>query len=125
MIEHSRLPLSHDSGDLNRLQQRADRQRQRHRQQSHSLEAQRQHLRNTFGSPVRSITRLPARFLLHTVVALVLPIAVLLSQLQTTASLPAAQLPAPSSNSDIVAPIAPLSLDIPDAEGDAPLDDNG
>ena len=126
MIEHSRLPLSSpESGDLNRLRQRADRQRQRHQQQARSLSAQRQQLRNTFGSPVRSITRLPARFLLHTIVALVLPIAVLLSQLQTTASLPAGQLAAPSSNSDIVAPIAPVSLDMPDAEGDAPLDDNG
>src|SRR6266508_460281 len=126
MIEHSRLPLSSpESGDLNRLRQRADRQRQRHQQQARSLSVQRQQLRNTFGSPVRSIRRLPARFLLHTIVALVLPIAVLLSQLQTTASLPAGQLAAPSSNSDIVAPIAPVSLDMPDAEGDAPLDDNG
>jgi uncharacterized protein YgiM (DUF1202 family) len=125
MIEHSRLPLSHDSGDLNRLQQRADRQRQRHQQQSRSLATQRQHLRNTFGSPVRSITRLPARFLLHTIVALVLPLAVLLSQLQTTASLPVGQQPLPSNNSDIVAPIAPVDLDTLGAQGDAPLDDNG
>jgi cell wall-associated NlpC family hydrolase len=125
MIEHSRLPLSHDSGDLNRLQQRADRQRQRHQQLSHSLAAQRQHLRNTFGSPLRSITRLPARFLLHTVVALVLPIAVLLSQLPTAAPLPVGQVAAPSNDSDIVAPIAPVDLDMLGAEGDAPLDDNG
>src|SRR5581483_10618287 len=92
MIEHSRLPLSSpDQGDLHRLQQRADRQRQRHRQQSHLLSTQGQQLRNTLGTPVRSITKLPARFLLHAVVALVLPIAVLLSQFPTTASLPAAQ----------------------------------
>jgi len=125
MIEHSRLPLSHDSGDLDRLQQRADRQRQRHQQQSRSLATQRQHLRNTFGSPVRSITRLPARFLLHAIVALVLPLAVLLSQLQTTASLPVGQQPLPSNNNDIVAPIAPVDLDTLGAQGDAPLDDNG
>lgn len=48
----------------------------------------------------------------------------LLSQLQTTASLPVAQLTAPVDNGDIVAPIAPVSLDTTE-QGDAPLDDNG
>jgi cell wall-associated NlpC family hydrolase len=89
------------------------------------LSTQGQQLRNTLGSPVRSITKLPARFLLHAVVALVLPIAVLLSQFPTTASLPAIQPSAPGDNSDIVAPMAPVSLDGQAAEGDAPLDDNG
>lgn len=49
----------------------------------------------------------------------------LLSQLQTTASLPISQPALPGESGDIVAPIAPISLDAPAAEGDAPLDDNG
>ena len=81
MIEQSSLPrpLS-DLGDLDVLQQRAKRQRQRHSRVSRSLTAQWQQASTTLGSPARSLNRLPARFLLHVIVALVLPIAVLLSQ---------------------------------------------
>lgn len=126
MLEHSRLPRSSpESGDLYQLQQRANRQRQRYRRPSQSFVAQQQ-LRNTIGSPLKSLSRLPARFLLHTVVALVLPIAVLLSQFQTTTvPLPASQLALPPVNGDIVAPVAPISLDAQTVEGDAPLEDNG
>jgi cell wall-associated NlpC family hydrolase len=78
------------------------------------------------GSPARSIAKLPARFLLHTVVALVLPLAVLLSQFHAAApQLVVSQPMAPVENSDIVAPVAPLSLDVNAIEGDAPLEDNG
>jgi cell wall-associated NlpC family hydrolase len=55
----------------------------------------------------------------------VLPIAVLLSQFELTRPVPASQPVTPSSDSDIVAPIAPLDLNAQGVEGDAPLEDNG
>ena len=126
MIEQSRLPLSsHDPGDLDLLQQRANQRRQRHSRISRSLESQWQQALISLGSPTRSIARLPARYILHAVVVLVLPIAVLLSQSLVLAPVSVSQPVISSGNSDIVAPAAPLSLDASAAEGDAPLDDNG
>ncbi len=126
MIEQSSLPRPlADLGDLDVLQQRAKRHRQRHSQVSRSLTAQWQQVSTTLGSPTRSLTRLPARFLLHALVALVLPIAVLLSQFDFSQPVVVSQPALPSSNSDIVAPIAPLDLNAEGIVGDAPLDDNG
>jgi cell wall-associated NlpC family hydrolase len=128
MIEQSRRPLMSSSSDLDILQRRANRQRSRHRQSPHSLEAYWQQVRTSLGPSARSVTRLPARFLLHAIVALILPLAVALSQLQPGTLAPVAQPAAPQqqqSDGDLVAPVAPLSLDAPSAEGDAPLDDNG
>ncbi|KPV51361.1 glycoside hydrolase, partial [Kouleothrix aurantiaca] len=126
MIEHSRLPLSSpEPGDLYQLQQRANRQRQRYKRPSQSLLAQ-QYARNIFGTPIKSLSRLPARFLLHTVVALVLPVAVLLSQFSTISMPTSVAQPAlPPASNDIVAPVAPINLDAQPLEGDAPLEDNG
>jgi cell wall-associated NlpC family hydrolase len=125
MIEQSRLPLSsRDPGDLDLLQQRANRRRQRHNKASRALTVQWQQALMSLGSPVRSATRLPARILLHAVVALVLPIAYLLSQFPMAAPALVSQPAVPSANSDIVAPVAPLNLDAT-IEGDAPLEDNG
>ncbi len=126
MIEHSHLPMSSpEPGDLRQLQQRANRQSQRYRQSAQARLAQWQ-LQGTLGSPVRSLSRLPARFLLHAIVALVLPVAVFLSQFPTTALPLISSQPAmvPASG-DIVVPGAPLNLDAPAIEGDAPLEDNG
>jgi cell wall-associated NlpC family hydrolase len=126
MIEQNRLPMpSRDPSDLDALQQRANRHRHHHSRLSRSLAAQWQQVGITLGSPARSASRLPARFLLHVIVALVLPFAVLLSQFEFTRPLPISQPAAPSGDSDIVAPIAPLNLDAPGIEGDAPLEDNG
>ena len=127
MIEHSRLPLpSPKPGELGQLQQRANRQRERHRRPGQPLSVQRQQVRTTLGSPIRSLSQLPARFLLHTVVALILPVAVFLSQFPMVAA-PVPSAPASSTDAigDIVAPIAPINLDGQLAEGDAPLEDNG
>src|SRR4051812_43236659 len=112
MIEQSSLPRPLSApGDLDVLQQRAKRQRQRHSRVSRSLTAQWQQVSTTLGSPARSLTRLPARFLLHVIVALVLPIAVLLSQFDLSQPVVVVSQPiAPSSDSDIVAPVAPLDL---------------
>jgi cell wall-associated NlpC family hydrolase len=126
MIEQSHLPLpSSDRRDLDVLQQRANQHRQRHNRRSRSLTAQWQQVGTTLGSPARSLTQLPARFLLHAIVALVLPMAVLLSQFDLSKPVAVSQPAAPSANSDIVAPIAPLDLSALGIEGDAPLEDNG
>jgi cell wall-associated NlpC family hydrolase len=126
MIEQSSLPMpSSDLGDLDVLQQRANRHRQRHSRISRSLTAQWQQVSTRLGSPTRSLNRFPARFLLHVIVALVLPIAVLLSQFDFSQPVVVSQPASPSSDSDIVAPIAPLDLNAEGVVGDAPLDDNG
>lgn len=126
MIEQSSLPMpSSDPGDLDVLQQRANRHRQRHSRTSRTLTAQWQQVSTTLGSPARSLTQLPARFLLHVIVALVLPMAVLLSQFDFSQPVVVSQPVSSSSDSDIVAPIAPLDLNAEGVVGDAPLDDNG
>jgi cell wall-associated NlpC family hydrolase len=125
MIEQSRLPLSsRDPMDLDLLQQRANRRRQHHSRHARALTAQWQTL-VSLGSPARSLSKLPARFLLHAVVALVLPLAVLLSQLPIAAPVAVDQPSASENFGDIVAPAAPLNLDAQAAEGDAPLEDTG
>jgi cell wall-associated NlpC family hydrolase len=126
MIEQSRRPLVPPSGgDLSALQQRANRHRHRKSRSPRSLTTQWQQVRTALGSPTHSVTRLPARFVLHAVVALVLPLAVVLSQLPMGVALPVSQPLAPRGDGDIVAPIAPLSLDDQTIEGDAPLEDDG
>src|SRR5689334_12698168 len=99
MIEQSSLPMrSPDPGDLEVLQQRANRHRQRHSRISRSLTAQWHQASTALGSPTRSLTRLPARFLLHVIVALVLPIAVLLSQFDFSQPVAVPQPAAPSTD---------------------------
>ena len=78
MIEQSRLPMpSSDRRDLDVLQQRANRHHQQHSRHARSLTAQWHQVGTTLGSPTRSLTQLPARFLLHAIVALILPLAVI------------------------------------------------
>jgi cell wall-associated NlpC family hydrolase len=126
MIEQSRRPLMSSSSDLDVLQRRANRQRSRHRQSPRSLELHWQHVRASLGPSARSLSRLPARFLLHAIVALILPLAVVLSQLQPGTLVPVSQPVLPAhGDGDLAVPVAPLSLDVPSVEGDAPLDDNG
>lgn len=127
MIEQSHRSLLPPSpGDLDTLQRRANQQRQRYKQSPHTLTARWQQARTALGSPPRSISRLPARFLLHAVVALVLPMAVALSQLPPGVLRPAAPSAAPQNDAaDMIMPIAPLSLDGQGVVGDAPLEDNG
>lgn len=124
MIEQSHRPLPPTgTGELDRLQQRANAHRSRHRS-ARSLDRWQQ-TRANLGSPFRSVNRLPARFLLHAVVALVLPLAVALSQIQPKVLLPEQQPAAPQSNGDFTVPVAPLSLDGHTHVGDAPLTDEG
>ncbi|HEX8078037.1 MAG TPA: SH3 domain-containing protein, partial [Chthoniobacterales bacterium] len=126
MIEQSHQPLlPSNRSDLDAFQRRADRQRHRYRQSAHAIERRWRHIRANLGSPIRSLSRIPGRFLLHTLIALVLPLAVALSQLPSGTLLPATQPTTPNGEGDFIAPIAPLSLDIQGAEGDAPLEDHG
>src|SRR6266542_2128569 len=67
-----------------------------------------------------------ARYALHLFVGLLIPLAMFASQAQLgpSASLaPAIDMPAPDGTSDLVAPIAPLTLDL-DAAGDTPVPDS-
>lgn len=126
MIEHSRLPLKQEPSDLRRLLQRANQQHERHRRPAQGLLTQRQYIRDTLGSPIRTISQLPARFLLHTIVALFLPVAVFLSQFPAVPMpLPAAPAPSMDASGDIVMPVAPIELGGQGQVGDAPLEDNG
>lgn len=126
MIEQSQRPLLPSSaGELDRLQQRANKRRSQHRNSTGALSSWNR-ARATFGSPIRSVKQLPARFLLHALVALVLPLAVALSQLQPAVLLPTSQPTVPEANGDFIAPVAPpLSLDGHTHAGDAPLSDEG
>lgn len=68
-------------GDIQNLKQRATERRDRYRRQSHSIEGLRHRAAAALSSPGTWVARLPTRFVLHTVVALMVPLALLLSQL--------------------------------------------
>jgi cell wall-associated NlpC family hydrolase len=126
MIEQSRQPLMSSSTDLDNLQRRANLQRSRHRQSPRLQAFSWQRARASLGSSTRSISQLPARYLLHGLIALILPIAIALGQIQPGMLVPASQPAAqPQGDGDLAAPVAPLSLDAPSIVGDAPLEDHG
>lgn len=126
MVEPSHRSLfPANSSELETLQRRAYRRRTKHRQFFRSLDSQWQQFRTRFSFPGRSLSRVPARFLLHTVVALLLPIAVVLSSFPVGVSLPIAQQPISQSTGEFMPSNAPVSLDQQAEIGDAPLDDNG
>ncbi|HEU5015643.1 MAG TPA: SH3 domain-containing protein [Roseiflexaceae bacterium] len=128
MIEHSRRPLppSLSAANLERLRERAQHQRPKHQYLSHPLYERWQQTRTTLQSPARILSRVPARFALHALIALALPTAIALSQLQSAmpnpAGVAASGSPAPAAT-QLVVPVAPLSLDGNLLIGDAPLDD--
>lgn len=84
MIErtHQNLPVYADI-DLETLQQRVNARRQRHGQALQAFTGIRQSVKPLFKTPLQTIQRLPKRYILHTVVALVVPVALGLSQLPT------------------------------------------
>ena len=126
MIEQSHRPLASSSlGDLDTLQRRARRQRHRRSQTARTFEARWQRLNTLFGAPTQSLSRLPDRLLLHAIVAAVLPLAVVLGQLQPGILLPSQDVAATApSQGDFTVPLAPISLDAGQLEGDAPLDES-
>lgn len=129
MIEQHRRSLGSSAPlDLDVLQRRANRQRTR-LSSSQAMHSRLHEARATFAPSANPLQRIPTRYLLHTVIALMLPVAVLLSNVPSNVLLPQqseTQQSAPVSGGDFVVPMQPLELhaDHP-VVGDAPLEDNG
>lgn len=128
MIELKRnQPPAPLRGDVEGLKQRAASRRERYRQHNRSLSGLRSRAAGSIASPGAWLKTLPTRFLLHTVVALTVPLALLLSQLParpivTTPETIPAFLEAPIS-------VGPIGLgDVHDHSavtvGDPPLDED-
>lgn len=128
MIELNRnQPPVQLRGDVEGLKQRAATRRERYRQQTRSFAGIRSRAAASFASPGAWFTTIPTRFLLHTVVALTVPLALLLSQL------PARPIVTAPDDRQILleAPIGigPIALDEPHNHeavtiGDPPLDED-
>jgi len=116
--------------DMKRLQERATNRRSRFRQVTRPL-AGLDRSGAILSSPGNVLRHLPARFLLHTVVALLVPLALLLSQLpaapvRTPAPAPGDSLAAHDHDAGMIG-IGPIALSGDDAlpaVGDPPLDDD-
>jgi uncharacterized protein YgiM (DUF1202 family) len=127
MIELNRNHTSSQhEGDVEKLKQLAASRRDRYRQQRRSLAGLGHLTTGTLASPRIWLTNLPLRFLLHGVVALTLPLALLLSQLPARA--PEAVVLTPSSTLE-EAPIGIGPIDLHNHDtlaqiGDPPLDES-
>ncbi|WP_129629229.1 SH3 domain-containing protein [Candidatus Oscillochloris fontis] len=125
MIELNRnQPPAHLHTDLEDLQSRAAHHRDRHKQSFQPLADLHRTLAAALRSPGSWFSKLPTRFLLHTVVVLTVPLALLLSQIPLR--------PATSADSsalttqDTLIGMAPISLDTSGTLtqiGDPPLDE--
>jgi cell wall-associated NlpC family hydrolase len=123
MIEQRRSSLLFsERHDSDFLQRRASRQRQRHKQTTQSLRTVQRWLSLALSSPTLALKRLPTRYLLHAVIALVMPLAVLLGSLPLRpTALPAEELPLVNV-ADLPLGLGPVNLDAEVAnEGDMPL----
>lgn len=124
MIEqHRRTLLFPVQGDVNTFQQRANNQRYRYKRSSSSLVATHRLVTPLLTSSAQSLTRLPSRYLLHTVIALTLPLALVLSQVPVSSPV-VEQLPVSSNLADAPISLGPISLDATDSlarVGDPPL----
>jgi cell wall-associated NlpC family hydrolase len=123
MIELNRNQPSQLRNDMQGLQERASQRRDRYRQATRPLAALRD--LSALAIPATWRRHLPARFLLHTVVALLVPIALLLSQLPTQSVAP----PVMGEASFESAPIGIGPVDLYDSAalpqvGDPPLDND-
>lgn len=127
MIELNRNPSSTPQrSDVDGLQRRAASHRQQYRQQNRSIASLRQRATTSFAAPGTWLAQLPTRFLLHIVIILTVPLALLLSQLPAQ--------PLATSTEDrtelLEAPLSvgPIVIDNPALEqgqiGDPPLSDD-
>jgi cell wall-associated NlpC family hydrolase len=132
MIElNSNRAPSQQPSDVERLKRLANSQRDRYRQQRRSFADLSHRATTTFGSPRLWLTRLPLRFLLHGIIALILPLALLLSQLPARSPAVATLEPelahehgASMAEAPIgIGPIDLLSSESLSLVGDPPLDD--
>ncbi|MEI8167604.1 MAG: glycoside hydrolase, partial [Chloroflexales bacterium] len=79
MIElNQNQPSAHLRDDVESLKQLTAHRRDKYKQQSHSLLGLRHHATTSLASPGAWLKQLPTRFVLHTVVALTVPLALLL-----------------------------------------------
>lgn len=127
MIEQSQRPLARaNAGDLDALQQRVKSQLAKHKQARQTQTIGLRQVSSVFGTSYNAFRRLPSRFLLHAVVVLILPLAVLISQIPPGVFLPERELgqAASQGGNELAAPVIPLSLDQPQEIGDAPLIDD-
>ena len=123
MIEQSQRPLlPSGSSDLDSLQRRANRRRSHYQRSSGSSTFQWASLQQVFRSPIRTVSNLPTRYLLHGAIALALPVAIALSHIHPGVMTPTAPLTVVQTPDDLSIPVAPLSLDT-QVIGDLPLDD--
>ncbi|MFQ3662877.1 MAG: SH3 domain-containing protein [Chloroflexaceae bacterium] len=125
MIELNRNPSpSPLRSDVERLQQRISHHRHRYRHQRRSFAQLRTHFVTTLSTPGAWFSRLPARLFIHLVVILIVPLALVLSQLPM---LPVA-LPEPEPSELVEAPIGvgPIALEAGTQSlvGDPPLPDD-
>jgi uncharacterized protein YgiM (DUF1202 family) len=112
MIEQKRSSvLFSERHNSNLLEQRASRQRKRYQRQAQSLHQVHQWLVLSLSSPLQLAKRLPTRYLVHAVIVLVMPLALLLS------SLPMGSRPAP-----MLAVPRPAAPDLPLGVGPVVLD---
>lgn len=126
MIELNRnQPPAQLRPDLQSLQRRAAHRRDRHRQSFRPFAELNSVVSSAFRSPGLWFSKLPARFLLHTVVILTVPLALLLSRLPTyQVAAPAAPTVVPQ---EPLIGIGPINLDSAGALpqiGDPPLDED-
>jgi cell wall-associated NlpC family hydrolase len=119
------LPYSATDHDTSALAQRVVRRRERYARSS-----LRAHFQYSIAGYVRLLISaqrsLPVRYILHSLVAILIPLAILLSQVpvESPSVVPSVfTLPFSDGSSDLVAPIAPIALQ-PDAIGDAPVPDS-
>jgi len=124
-LKHNK-PASQLRADLQSLQRRATSRRDHHRQSFQPFADLNRVISSALASPGSWIAKLPARFLLHTVVILTVPLALLLS------SLPSRSVVAPevtrSLQQDMLVGVGPISLDGTSSLtqiGDPPLDESG
>jgi uncharacterized protein YgiM (DUF1202 family) len=126
MIELNRnQPPVQLSSDLESLQERASQRRDRHRQRQRSLSGFFGLTQESLATPRLWFKYLPTRFLLHTVVALLVPLALLLSQLPARSLI--APAPEEAATFDGVIGLGPISLNedrILAQIGDPPLDES-
>ncbi|MEI7646305.1 MAG: SH3 domain-containing protein [Chloroflexales bacterium] len=125
MIELNRnQPPSQLRTDLQSLQRRAAHRRDHHRQNFQPFADLSRIIASALSSPGSWLTKLPARFLLHTVIILTVPLALMLGTLVARPA--AAPEVALASSQDMLVGIGPISLDGTSTfthVGDPPLDD--
>ncbi len=128
MIEQSHRGLApSEPYSLESLERRALARRRQQTSLTQALTTRWHTLRSTwFGSPAHLLALFPARVALHVLVVLLIPLAMLLSQLRPGVLAPAVPAPATSQGEgEFTVPLAPLTIDAAAEIGDAPLEDNG